>query len=217
MLSGVEPESERSRSPRGICETRVRYSYVCHGRSLTPRIAMALVGTPAIRRCMTSWNEPMPPPTVTRGTSTTGMPARWTMSSVQTGESISSWVRSPRPPMGPSCSSTVVPGVAMTCCPVICGTIGPPGGGAWPGTHPTGGALGGALRGGGLRFGGTPGAREVTVLLLSLRTRTGNDVGGSTTAPLGLVDERPLAELDAPARHECDRLVPGHRHELLAA
>src|SRR4051794_3916953 len=180
-------------------------------------MAMALVGTPAMRRCMTSWNEPMPPPTVTRGTSTTGMPARWTMSSAQTGESISSWVRSPRPPMGPSGSSTVVPGVAMTCWPVICGTIGPPGGGAWPGTHPVGGALGGALRGGGLRFGGTPGAREVTVLLLSLRTRYGKDFGGSTATSLGLVDQRPLPELDSAARHERDRLIPRYRRELLAA
>ena len=40
-------------------------------------------------------NEPMPPPTLTNLVSMIGMPARATMSSVQTLVSISSWVRSP--------------------------------------------------------------------------------------------------------------------------
>src|SRR3954466_1840279 len=110
----------------------------------------------------------------------------------------------------------------MTCCPVTCGRIGWPGGGACPGTHPAGGADGGALRGA-PDCGGTPGAREVTVSLLSWwwcvaeERRWGSTLAGEAPAPLGLVDERPLAQLDGAAGYERDGLVPGDGDELVAA
>ncbi len=49
-LSGREAESERIRAVRGICETRVRYSYVCQGYSRLVSTFIWLVGTPATRR-----------------------------------------------------------------------------------------------------------------------------------------------------------------------
>ena len=112
MLSGVEPESERSRSGRGICETVVRYSYVCHGTSDTPRIRMDSFGTPSIRRTSVITNDPIPAPTVTKGTSTTGMPAAATAWSDHTLRSMRSSVRSPLAPgpAGASASAITVPG-----------------------------------------------------------------------------------------------------------
>ena len=46
MLSGRDAESERMRSGRGICETRVRYSYVCHGKSMSDSTLIWSVGHP---------------------------------------------------------------------------------------------------------------------------------------------------------------------------
>ena len=50
MLSGREEESERIRDSSGICDTRVRYSYVCQGKPMFVRTLIWSAGTPAIRR-----------------------------------------------------------------------------------------------------------------------------------------------------------------------
>jgi hypothetical protein len=50
MLSGRDEESERIREWSGICDTRVRYSYVCHGKPMLVSTFMWSGCTPAIRR-----------------------------------------------------------------------------------------------------------------------------------------------------------------------
>src|SRR5271155_4695084 len=51
----------------------------------------------------------MPPPTVTKGTSTTGIPAAATMARVHQSDVRSSWVRSPRPPPPPGAPPPAAP------------------------------------------------------------------------------------------------------------
>src|SRR5579863_10144442 len=70
----------------------------------------------------------MPPPIVTKGTSTTGMPAAATMVSVHQSDARSSWLRSPRPPGAPP------PGAPPPGAPAPAGLLAaPPAPGCWTG------------------------------------------------------------------------------------
>ena len=84
MLSGRDAESERIRSCAGICDTRVRYSLGLPGMVEVRQHPDPVGGHAGDSQVVDGHEEPMPPPTVTNGTSTTGMPARASFSSVQT-------------------------------------------------------------------------------------------------------------------------------------